>query len=37
MSRLDSDSNEGLYERCGMRMCANEVVWTGGMGKKEYS
>lgn len=33
----NSESNEGMYERPSMEMCENGVVWSGGVGEREYS
>ncbi len=34
VTRWEGESNESVYERCGMGTCASEV-WRGGIGKKK--
>ncbi len=33
VTRWDGESNETVYERCGM----GSELWSGGMGEKKYS
>ncbi len=35
VTRWEGESNESVYERCGMGTCASEV-WRGGIDKKKY-
>ena len=35
MTRWEGESNESVYERCGMASCVNGVVWCSEMGEKK--